>query len=406
MNKIIVLLITITLSNISMADNSYYKDKEIYYSDELNLIKAKELILKRAIHKKYDDKKVSKEKLLKILKKIDLNILENKKIAAKKYESFNGYELYNNEECNYKGVSSELEAENYLYHGLWHLNYIKNNKIKQKESTIAIIDGYLTNNRLLPNLKIENCLDSNNVTCNYGLDMLDSSTNEIFNGINDHTYWIASIIGGQSCKNKDSYFKQMGINTKANLLIVNVSIYRDNKTLHNLNKLIDAIDELDKNDINVIYIPLVFVDYSKDQFDRLQSSVNNYLSKPNRSIVGVIGNKNNVSQSDKPIPCVIKGVICVGGIDRNGTIWKGGRNIEKYIDVYAPAANIIGGIDKNSARIESSGVSAAGAIVAGMISNVIREDNYKDLVLKITKGSKFILNKDGTIKTDKRSASY
>jgi hypothetical protein len=406
MKKIITLLIALSLSNISLSDNSYYKDKEFYYNDEITLINLKERILKQAIYKRYNKNKVSKEQLSNILKKIESNKVASSKLLSKKYNSFKEYELYNDEECDYQGVSSDLDSEDYLYHGLWHLNYINSHKMKQKESTIAIIDGYLSNNRLLPNLKIENCLDSNNKSCNYGLDMLDISSNKIFKGINDHTYWVASIIGGKSCKNKDSYFKQKGINTKANMLMVNISIYRDKKTLHNLNKLIDAIDELDKNNINVIYTPLVFVDYSKKQFHRLQASIDNYLSKPNRSIIGVIGNANNVSKNDKPIPCVIKGVVCVGGIDRNGMIWSGGRNIEKYIDIYAPATSIIGGLDKNSMRFESSGVSAAGAIVAGMVSNVIREDNYKELILKITKGSKLILNKDGTIKRGKRAASY
>ena len=158
--------------------------------------------------------------------------------------------------------------------------------------------------------------------------------------------------------------------------------------------------------VSMLYIPLVFIHYNQKQYDNMHNAVQVFLSQPNRAIVSVIGNADNVEADQHPLPCITKDVICVGGLEKNGTVWKDGANIEKYIDVYAPASGIIAGLDKNSNRLEDNGVSASGAIVAGMISNVILEKDFKSQVEKIKNGSKFILNKDGSIDEDKKGVSY
>lgn len=402
MFKYLILMILVLLSSDLFADSYFYKDKEIYYSNQLNLLKAKEINVKRTLYDYYKNEKITRKSLLNKLNEVDIKLEEDKEKIAKSVYSFNDYELYNNEECDYQTASLDFDTKNAFYHGLWHLDYIKSNPKDYVNVRMALIDGYLSSNRLLPNLIVENCLDSNNVSCKKGLDMTNKLNNNIFKNNDDHTYWLASIINGHNCGNNKSEIKQIGVNPKAKLLITNVSISKNNENLHSLNKTIDAIYELDNNDINVIYIPLAFNKYTKKQKESLQIAVNIYLSKPNRAIVSVVGNSNNVSKRDEPLPCIIDGVICVGGLDRNGTIWKGTASLDKYIDVYAPASNIIGGITKKKSRLEESGVSAAGAIVAAEISKVIKDENYKEKIDKIKKGSKFILNKDGTIDKSKK----
>lgn len=407
MNKLAILFLGVCFwSTQNYAFEYYEEDREVYYSNQLNLLKAKEIILKKSILKKHNKNLINKKETFKLMKMVDNNIKYNKEEVAKNIQLFESYRKTNKNECDYEKVLSEFNLDNYFYHGLWHLNYINMKKVKPKESNVAIIDGYMSSNRLLPNLKIKNCLDSNNQTCNSGLDMLDKSSNNIYKNNGDHTYWVTSILGGSNCGNSNSGLKFMGVNPKANILIVNVSIYKNGENQHSLRRLIKAISELDKNDINIIYAPLAFINYSDVDYIDLQNAVNIFLEKPNRAIVGVIGNTSSVDINDIPLPCAIDKVICVGGVDRNGTIWSGGVNNEKYIDVYAPASNIIGGITKNKYRIQESGVSASGAIVAGMISNIILDKDYEMKINKIKKGGKIILNKDGTIKKGLKGASY
>jgi hypothetical protein len=404
--SVILTTITITFSFNVYSQAYFFKDKEFYYNSYHALVMVKYKLKKDSLNKRYRTKKITYTEFTKANKDLEKEFKLDKNKVNTKYKSFSAIERENSEKCDYKSTSLEMPTEENVYYGLWYLNYIDNKKYPMIESNVAIIDGYLSTNRLLPNTSIKNCrVESENKSCNNGWDLVNKTDN-IYKAGNPHTYWLASVLAGHNCANSKSEFKQIGVNPLANLMILNVSKRINDEDQHSLNKTIEAIGIADKNDVDVIYIPLSFTQYTQDQYDAMHNAVTKFLRKENRAIVSVFGNEFKIDPNASPLPCITDKVICLGGLSQYGALWGGANNDSLYIDGYAPAVNIVGGLNKNGYRVQESGVSASGAIVAGMISKIIHKENYKELLDELLLGKKFIFDEKGEIRHDLKAISF
>lgn len=398
MNLIKFLTIFFLIISKSYADGYFYKDKEYYYDSHQKILKIIEINKFNRLKNDYQNGVLTydqfEEETINLKKENKINKLK----ILKKYKEFSVIEKTYNEKCDYKNYSESLYNDEKFF-GLWHLSYINNNKIPNQKKEIAIIDGYMLTNKLLPNLIVKNC-DINTIGCKTSWDFVDNSNN-VYRSDYIHTYWIASIIAGKNCSNEKSSFQQIGINPMANIYSFNVTKKINNKYNHSLKKTIDAIKKIDEMGIDIIYIPLSFQNYTDEDYFELNNAINNYLlRKKGRKIISVYGNANKVKdKNEKTIPCLIENVICVGGLNQYGAISNNTSGVD-YISIYLPSENIIGGINGEE-RIEDSGVSSSGAIMTGMISKMKNEDEINDLLNK----KKIVLEKDGSI-SKKKSISF
>lgn len=394
--KYIIILLTLISSSIH-ADSYFYKDKELFYDAYKKIVDVKENYKRLFINKKYNNGKISYEEYQSEINLLKDEIKKERLNILKTYKNFDIVYKKNNEKCDFLNTRKEITI-NPIYYGLWHLNYILNYKIKNKKNEIAIIDGYMLTNKLLPNLVINDC-NINSIGCKTSWDFVFNN-NQIYRNDYDHTYWISSIIGGQNCGNEKSEFQQLGINTETDLYTFNVSKKINGEYKHSLKKVTDAIIAIDKMNINFIYIPLSFSDYEIEEKNKFENAVKSYLSKGNRYIISVYGNSSKIDEFKDVLPCSFKKITCVGGVNQYGALSSTSVK-SNLVDIFAPSTNIIGGLDNNNNRIMKDGVSAAGAIVVGMISKL----NNEEEIYKFLKGNRSVLEKNGSF-TKNMSVSY